>query len=130
MGRLAIVPGHLHDANITQDTARIGIIRGDQGFYRHYLETSAPRRHFSVNTLGVAVQGINLRDVRTTPIPLVGQDEQRAIIRVIEESERSKQTMVEDLIKLDSTKQGLMHDLLTGRVRVPMIDNIERAADV
>jgi type I restriction enzyme, S subunit len=118
VGRLAQVPTHLDGANITQDTARIGIAAGSPEFYRYYLETNVPRRHFGVNTLGQAVQGINLRDVRTTPVPVFADDEQMKIAQIVIAAVRSERTEREQLTKLAQAKQGLMQDLLSGRVPV------------
>lgn len=118
VGRLAQVPMHLDGANITQDTARIAIAAGSPEFYRYYLETHAPRRHFAVNTLGQAVQGINLRDVRTTPVPIVSDDEQGKIAEMVVAVGNSERAEREHLAKLVQAKQGLMQDLLSGRVPV------------
>lgn len=116
VGRLAQVPTDLDGANITQDTARIGIARGVPEFYRYYLETHVPRRHFAVNTLGQAVQGINLRDVRTTPVPIVPDGEQLKIADMVIAMIHSERTEREHLAKLTQARQGLMQDLLSGRV--------------
>ena len=113
-----MVPYYLDGANITQDTARIGVVRGNAHFYRHFLETHVARAHFSVNTLGVAVQGINLRDVRTTPIPLVDDVEQELIVDALQGLVEFLRANEVQLGKLRQQKQGLMQDLLTGRVRV------------
>ena len=118
VGRLAQVPTYLDGANITQDTARIGIATGSPEFYRYYLETHVPRRHFAVNTLGQAVQGINLRDVRTTPVPIVSDGEQVRIAEMVVAVVYSERTEREHLAKLTQAKQGLMQDLLSGRVSV------------
>ncbi|MFZ5557677.1 MAG: restriction endonuclease subunit S [Pseudomonadota bacterium] len=133
VGRLAQVPTHLDGANITQDTARIGIAAGSPEFYRYYLETHVPRRHFAVNTLGQAVQGINLRDVRTTPVPIVPDDEQLKIAEIVVAVVSSERTEREHLAKLAQAKQGLMQDLLTSRVPVAVEsakDRKEVAANV
>ena len=118
VGRVAVVPDFLNDANITQDTARISITCGLTNFYRHFLESTRARTHFAINTVGVAVQGLNLRDVRTTPIPIPSLEEQHAIASRMESTTRSSKEFVAQLEKLRATKSGLMHDLLTGRVRV------------
>jgi type I restriction enzyme S subunit len=117
VGRLALVPDELDGANITQDTARVGIVRGQPLFYRHYLETTIPRAHFAVNTLGVAVQGINLRDVRTTPVPIPSGNEQLMISERLESIVDSLRTNFTDVQKFRQLKHGLMHDLLSGKAR-------------
>lgn len=133
VGRLAQVPPFLDGANITQDTARIAIAAGLPEFYRYYLETPCPRRHFDINTLGQAVQGINLRDVRTTPVPVVPDDEQLKIAERVASIVSSERTEREHLAKLTQAKQGLMQDLLTGRVPATVgsaTEPMDVAADV
>lgn len=123
VGRLAVVPSSLAEANITQDTARISIQNGNAQFYRYFLETSAARRHFEINTLGVAVQGINLGEVRKTLVPVTDLHEQDRIANRIDDCVR--RILCEQLLleKLRKKRVGLMHDLLTGRVRVSNKEN-------
>lgn len=79
VGRTAFVPATLNAANITQDTARIAIRGIDPRFVRAYLHTQIATRFISIHTLGVAVQGINLRDVRRIPIAKPNPFEAREI---------------------------------------------------
>lgn len=118
VGRVAEVPAILHDANITQDTARIGVTHGLSSYVRYFLESDAARQHFAVNTLGQAVQGINLRDVRTTIVPLPVESEQQIIADTLKGIVKVLNSNREFLTKLRAQKQGLMQDLLTGRVQV------------
>jgi type I restriction enzyme S subunit len=119
VGRLARVPEALDGANITQDTARIGIVRGLSLFYRFFLETDVVQEHFAINTLGQAVQGINLRDVRATPVIIPCDCEQEIIAERVELISNFLKENTNQVQKLRQQKQGLMQDLLTGRVRVP-----------
>ena len=118
VGRTAFVPPQLDGANVTQDTARISVSDGDPRFVRAYLSMPVPSAFIKVHTLGVAVQGINLRDVRRIPIVFPSPDEQKAIADRIEAAETrlySEQSYSEQMRLI---KAGLMQDLLTGRVRV------------
>jgi type I restriction enzyme, S subunit len=118
IGRTAFVPKALNKANITQDTARIGIVKGDARFVRAYLEMPEPHRFIQIHSLGVAVQGINLRDVRRIPVAFPSSTEQRVIGDAIEIAERRISSEKWLMTKLESIKRGLMEDLLTGKVRV------------
>ncbi len=119
VGRMALVPSGLERANITQDTARISLSSSNPLFVARWLEMEYPTRFVNVHTLGVAVQGINLRDVRKVPAVVVPRAEQDAIVKRLE--------MCEELInrekvlhgKLTLLKSGLISDLLAGRARVP-----------
>lgn len=118
VGRTAFVPFSLHGANITQDTARITIKEGKPDFVRAYLSMSIPRRFIEIHTLGVAVQGINLRDVRRIPLAFPSLDEQQIISERITAIEHRVYAEQNYLNQLNSIKIGLMQDLLTGQVRV------------
>lgn len=118
VGRTALVPAQLCGANITQDTARLAIKATDARFVRACLSNNVAARFIATHTLGVAVQGINLRDVRRIPVPKPPKAEATEVanrldavsLRLVAETERGS--------KLKLTKVGLMDDLLTGRVRV------------
>jgi len=118
VGRICIVPDELENANITQDTARIDLSEGNNEFYGYYFETDGATRHFSINTLGVAVQGINLGEVRKTPIPKTPSTEQAEIAKRISSINDKIDREKENCKKLRVLKSGLMHDLLTGKVQV------------
>ena len=118
VGRTAFVPESLDGANITQDTARIGIIAGDPRFIRGYLQMPEPARFIACNTLGVAVQGINLGEVRKIPIAFPPEKEQVAIGDIAETNRNKIETETVHVNKLRTLKSGLMQDLLTGKVRV------------
>lgn len=124
VGRTAFVPESLNGANITQDTARIGVVEGDSRFIRGYLEMPEPNRFIACHTLGVAVQGINLGDVRRIPVAFPLVDEQKCIGDLLEGYENYIQTEDRHLAKLKLQKFGLMHALLTGEVEVT-VDNEE-----
>lgn len=123
VGRTAFVPECLDGANITQDTARLSISGVDARFVRHYLDMPVSSGFIAVHTLGVAVQGINLRDVRRIPIAVPTPAEAKLIADKIEIFEIQILEEQKKLEKLRVQKQGLMDDLLTGRVRVTPLLN-------
>lgn len=65
-----------------------------------------------------AQKNINLKDLRPLIIPLPDHLEQARIASVYEGRDRLAAIARHELAKLRSLKQGLMEDLLTGRVRV------------
>jgi len=117
VGRMANVPAQLENANITQDTARVAIRGANVSFVRHYLGMPAPLRFIKVHTLGVAVQGINLRDVRRIPIATPAGPEADEIARHLDSADARASAEQAQADKLRLLKHGLMEDLLTGRVR-------------
>jgi type I restriction enzyme S subunit len=119
VGRMAFVPPELNNANITQDTARVSLQDANPVFIARWLESRVPARFIDVHTIGVAVRGINLGEVRRIPVVVPPREEQAAIAAIIstaEERVEAEEGVLECLLKL---KSGLMTDLLTGRVRVP-----------
>lgn len=118
VGRTAFVPDSLDGANITQDTARVGICEGDPRFVRAYLSMPVPSRFIDIHTLGVAVQGINLGDVRQIPIVFPSPTEQKGIGDIIHHQERLISNEIDFYSKLKKIKAGLMQGLLTGKVSI------------
>ncbi len=69
---------------------------------------------------------LNRNDIHPLNIACPNYDEQERIIIRLIACDKKIQTLNEDLIKLNKIKQGLMQDLLTGKVRVK-VDQPETA---
>ena len=124
VGRMAFVPATLEGANITQDTARIAVIGANARFVAHYLRTPSASTFIELHTLGQAVKGINLRDVRRIPLILPPRSEQDSIAEILDTHDTEIQTERQRCAKLRLLKTGLMEDLLTGRVRVTVDEDV------
>lgn len=61
---------------------------------------------------------INGKVIRRLRVPMISPEEQKLIITRLQSLENSVTSTTTHLTKLRQQKQGLMHDLLTGRVRV------------
>jgi type I restriction enzyme, S subunit len=118
VGRMAFVPPNLANANITQDTARISITGADKRFVWYYLQMPAAKTFIDLHTLGQAVKGINLRDVRRVPVALPSRDEQEFIVESLDAATKRIRNELELAEALRLIRRGLADDLLTGRVRV------------
>ncbi len=70
VGRLAPVPAELDGANITQDSARLAVPAESRHYILAALRSPASQRWMAKRTKGVAVQGINLGDLRQLPLPI------------------------------------------------------------
>ena len=112
IGRLAIVPSSLEQANITQDTARISLKRKlNANFVRAMLESSYVQRQIAAYTTGLAVKGINIGELRRIVIPMVEGTEQDELVREIDDM-REKQRTLEDRIKdCTSLKKTLLNEI-------------------
>jgi len=71
VGRVAEVPPELDGANITQDTARLAI-KSDLShrYIRTILESNYVQRQITAKITGLAVQGINIGELRKVKIPI------------------------------------------------------------
>ncbi|WP_256702098.1 restriction endonuclease subunit S [Burkholderia sp. SRS-W-2-2016] len=83
--KVAIVPAELEGANITQGTARF---RPSNSLSTRYLaivlEAPATQRWLHAHYRGIDMPGLNLADVRRTPIPVPPEDEQAEIVRRVD----------------------------------------------
>ena len=84
-GRVAEVPKELDGGNITQDTARLDVTGlADHRFVATCLRNPDCQNYFKRVARGVAVKGVNIGDVRPTPIPLPPLAEQTRIVAEVE----------------------------------------------
>jgi type I restriction enzyme, S subunit len=78
-GRVVDVPPELQGGNITQDTARVALVpQLDRRFVMLQLQVEEAQQYFRRVSRGVAVKGVNLSDVKVTPIRLPRQEVQHA----------------------------------------------------
>jgi type I restriction enzyme, S subunit len=125
VGRTAIVPPELNGANITQDTARLALASGRSDFYQEYLCSHQAIIYLQNNTLGNAVQGINLRDVKSMIAPCPSEAEQTEIAARLMSHRVYSRQLISELALLRLWKSGLMQDLLTGKVSVaPLLERV------
>lgn len=119
-GRVAIVPATLDRANITQDTARLSISDNITRDYLYYaLQGHALQQVIQHHTIGQAVKGINIEEVRKLPIPLPAESERTQIVNLFHRIEDRLKSEHDLLARLIATKSALSQALLTGRVPVP-----------
>lgn len=119
-GRIAFVPAELHNGNITQDTARLSISdKCVRDFVFYCLQTREHQAYIQHHTIGQAVKGINISEVRKIPIPLPGADERQPIVQMLRALDRRVESEQATLAQLTNEKIALSQALLTGRVRVP-----------
>ncbi len=64
------------------------------------------------------MKGISLPDLRKIEFPLPSLPEQTAIAAILSDMDAEIAALEEKLAKTRSIKQGMMHNLLTGRIRL------------
>jgi len=67
----------------------------------------------------VAVSGVSSQDVGQFLLPCPGLSEQERILSALEVYHQAHSFFEKELLKLNSIKEGLMSDLLSGHIRVP-----------
>ena len=120
-GRVVAVPPELDGANITQDTARLAISPLLESSYLLWtLRSELLQKHFQNVARGIAVQGVNIADVRTTPIPLPPLAEQRQIVRTLGKrlgaAEHLSSQIDAKLGRVEEQRQALLSQAFAGKL--------------
>jgi len=129
-GRVAIVPDALDGANITQDTARIRLKEEHSNIYFYFLlQSKHVQDQVLLHTLGQAVKGINIAEVKKLSFGLPALNEQQMIAERLNEMEESLCSTDHELNKFNAIKTALMLDLLTGRKQVTQLLDSEKTTN-
>jgi type I restriction enzyme, S subunit len=120
VGRVVHLGEHFGEANINQHIARIRIIDGKTvgTFVFHFLSQLAVRRYYNLITTGQAYPQISLTQVRETEVPMPSFEEQTALAAVFSDMDAEIGALEAKLAKARYLKQGMMQELLTGRIRL------------
>jgi type I restriction enzyme S subunit len=128
-GRIALVPPELNNANITQDTARARITSDySVRFFYFLLQSPVVQEQISLHTIGQAVKGINIADVKKLQVLTPPSREQNRIATQLETMDLILHATEQELVKLRALKTALMQDLLTGTRRVTALLEPEEAS--
>lgn len=114
VGRLAEVPSDLEGANITQDSARLAITGAFRVFVRECLRSPGAQRWMARHTKGVAVQGINLGDVKRLPIILPSASDQGRFASKIAAAEQLLARQRESMAHVDALFVALQNQAFGG----------------
>ncbi|MFB1082480.1 restriction endonuclease subunit S [Jeotgalibacillus sp. JSM ZJ347] len=120
IGKVAILPDSIDEANINQHMARIRIIDEDivSEYVYHWLNQKSVRNYFNVIKTGQAYPQISLKQVRETEIKIPEKNQQQKIASILSTWDKAID-LKEKLIALKKEqKKGLMQKLLTGEKRI------------
>jgi type I restriction enzyme S subunit len=122
VGKVLIVPPDLDGANLTQGTARISPnAKTDPAFLLWAIRAERTQRTIAATIKGTTFSEITLGNLRQLPVAAPSTiNEQIAIAARLDQCNDMIRAEHHHLAKLRQQKHGLMHDLLTGRVRVPV----------
>jgi type I restriction enzyme S subunit len=119
-GRTAIVPSELDGGNVTQDTARIAPIGAKTSYLFRYLQSPQAQNFFRTVARGVAVRGVNIRDLRQLPVVVPPPSEQDQIVEILEDqlSRLDTALAVADAVeeRSQALRRSLLHSAFTGRL--------------
>lgn len=130
VGRVVKVPPELEGANLTQDTARISPHEDINSDWLLYALRSEPfYQQMDVNSRGATVEGVNLFDLRRGIVPVPPRNEQDAIVSYISKFDskvnKTKEMLDESIEVLESVRESLIKNIVTGKVPVDEIENGE-----
>lgn len=113
VGRMAFVPESLVGANLTQDTARLSLREElDPEYIRGVLRLPEVDHWIRHHIKGVAVQGVNLRDLRNLEIPILSEDKQAELGRFVASVDKSKFAVQKALDELNATTKKILNQEL------------------
>ena len=123
IGNVAMIPGELEGANLTQDAARVGYGKDTSGLWLLYLLKSyAVFSQLEVGALGATIRGINIRDLKRTRIPVPPLSEQQDIADYVESETAKLDALVakvqEAIVRLKELRTALISAAVTGRIDV------------
>ena len=87
--------------------------------YRRYcFQTSAVKAQFRFFAVGTKVSGISKTNIAKITLPVPSVPEQTAIAAILSDMDAEIAALEAKLVKARSVKQGMMQELLTGRIRL------------
>ncbi|MBI5846234.1 MAG: restriction endonuclease subunit S [Deltaproteobacteria bacterium] len=120
VGRVVFLYG-IGTANLNQHIARVRMnaTHVNAHYVYHFLSQRSVRRRFASITTGQAYPQISLKQVRDAKVPRPPtKTEQTAIASILSDMDAEISTLEEKLAKARQIKQGMMQELLTGRIRL------------
>ena len=120
VGRVVRLPANFGIANINQHIARVRISAPNvsSDFVFHFLSQATIRANYALITTGQAYPQISLKQVRETLVPFPSFSEQTAIAAILSDMDTEIAELETQLTKTRALKQGMMHKLLTGEIRL------------
>jgi type I restriction enzyme S subunit len=129
LGIIGVVPQGMGEAYVNQHIALVRLNREkvNPWFLGNWLASHTGQRWFSRMNEAGAKAGLNLPTVGAMPVVLPTLEEQVAIAKVLTRADEGLVCHEEMLSKLQRLKTGLMQDLLTGKVSVEPLLNLQTA---
>lgn len=119
-GRVGLVPDHF-SGNISRDLARIRAREGiTPGFVHQMLRSHSAQAKLAAAAVGTTRMELSIGILKQVRIPLPPtKAEQDAIAEALSDADALIESLKQLLAKKRHLKQGAMHELLTGKKRLP-----------
>ena len=122
IGDCEIVPPDLNNANITQDVARVALSdQADNRWARYALLSDPLREELACGSLGAAVRGVNIFDLKRVRVPTPPLDEQVKIADALDAETAS----IEALIVEAECSTGLLQERRTALISAAVTGKID-----
>lgn len=121
LGRAAIVKRWMLPANTNQALAIVRLKNESNllpQYIFYYLKTEKIKKHIYAISVQGAQPNLSLKNIFDFPIEYPGKSEQRAIVQVLYSMDSEIEELESELIKYKNIKQGMMQNLLTGKIRL------------
>ncbi|NPV75965.1 MAG: hypothetical protein HPY59_06260 [Anaerolineae bacterium] len=121
IGRCCVFPDGLGKANVNQHVCAIRFASPDYydaSYLSYVLSSWIGQSQIDKLNAGGNRQGLNYQQLRSFQIPWPEKNERKIIVDILKRNDELITIEKNNLIKLVSLKQGLMQDMLTGKVRV------------
>jgi len=123
IGDCEIVPKELEGSNITQDVARVAVAEGVIAMWVRWALLSAPvREELASGSLGAAVRGVNIFDLKRADLPTPPVGEQRQIGRFLDNETSKIDRLMHEAERatdlLAERRRALISAAVTGKVDV------------
>lgn len=89
-------------------------------FLFQFLQTQQYWNWIATNSMRSGQPGVNGNEFASLPIPVPAQKEQTAIATILSDMDAELEALEQKLAKFRDIKQGMMQQLLTGRIRLPL----------
>jgi type I restriction enzyme S subunit len=119
IGRSCVIPKEFEEGNVNQ---HVCIIRAKKQLHPNIL-SQLLNSSFGINQInkfqaGGNREGLNFQQIRSFDIPLAPFEEQQKIADILSSVDDKLEVLGEKKIHYQELKQGLMQQLLTGKIRV------------
>lgn len=120
IGRSAVADSRIEGGNVNQ---HVCLIRPrphelDSHYLKFFLLSRSGQMQIDSFQAGGNRQGLNFAQVRSLLLPLPSYEEQRTIAAILTEMDAECTALENKLAKVRQIKQGMMQELLTGRIRL------------